>query len=76
MSSLVVNVGQDKKEGLWYVVSSDVPGLNAEAETLDGLVEIIGDLAPDLIAANLKGMAANTPVCIQHILGRKTAHAA
>lgn len=48
-----VTVCHDEKEGVWYVQSSDVPGLNAEASTFDGLVDAITDLAPELVAANL-----------------------
>jgi len=50
-----VVVSHDAKEAVWFVQSSDVPGLNAEAPTLDALVEVITDLAPDLVAANLPG---------------------
>ena len=49
----VVNVNHDKKENVWYVLSSDFPGLHAEAETLDELVAVISDVALDLIAANI-----------------------
>ena len=76
MKTLFVNVTHDKTEGIWYVLSSDVPGLNAEAETLDTLVEIVGDLVPDLLAVNLKDAGADTVVCIQHELGSNTARAA
>ncbi|HUE46946.1 MAG TPA: DUF1902 domain-containing protein [Aestuariivirgaceae bacterium] len=48
-----VTVCHDEDEGVWYVQSSDVPGLNAEAPTLDALVEVVTDLAPELVAANL-----------------------
>jgi len=39
--------------GVWFVESSDLPGLNVEAPTLDGLIEVVADLAPDLIETNL-----------------------
>jgi Domain of unknown function (DUF1902) len=54
-SALVVNVSHDTEDGIWYVLSSDIPGLNAEAESLDMLVAVIADVAPDLIAANMPG---------------------
>ena len=53
--NLTVIVSHDKIENVWHVLSSDVPGLHAEAETLDDLVAVIADLAPQLIAANLPG---------------------
>jgi predicted RNase H-like HicB family nuclease len=52
-TALAVNVSHDKQESVWYVLSSDIPGLHAEAETLDELVTVIADVAHDLIAANL-----------------------
>jgi hypothetical protein len=48
-----VTVSHDEAERVWFVQSSDVPGLNAEAPTLDELVQVIADVAPDLIASNL-----------------------
>ncbi len=73
---LAVIVSHDKQEGVWFVLSSDVPGLHAEAETLDELVDVISDVTPELIAANLAGMAADTPICIQHVVSTKPARAA
>lgn len=52
-TTLTVNVSHDKQENVWHVMSSDVVGLHAEAETLDELVMVIADVAPELIAANL-----------------------
>jgi predicted RNase H-like HicB family nuclease len=75
-----VTVCHDEKEGVWYVQSSDVPGLNAEAETLDALVEAIADLAPDLIAANLPDArlddGATIPLRVEHVVNAKRASAA
>jgi predicted RNase H-like HicB family nuclease len=48
-----VTVCHDEGEGVWYVQSSDVPGLNAEAATLEALIEVVTDLAPELVVANL-----------------------
>ena len=69
--NLTVSVGHDVAEGIWHIVASEVPGLNAEAETLDELVAVIADLAPELIAANLPGVSANTPLNIQHTVNSK-----
>jgi hypothetical protein len=52
---MAFNITVAHDEGVWYVQSSDIPGLNAEAPTLDTLVEVITDLAPDLITANVPG---------------------
>jgi hypothetical protein len=48
-----VNAAHDEEAGVWFVESSDLSGLNVEAATLDELVAIVADLAPDLIAINL-----------------------
>lgn len=68
----VVSVRHDEKEGVWYVHSSDVPGLNAEAPSLDSLIEIVTDLAPDLVMANLAAQEAGKPsdisLCVQHMV--------
>ena len=74
--SLAVVVNHDKQIGVWYVVSADIPGLHAEAETLDELVSVIVDLAPELIAANLPDSAKDMQICIQHVVAAKPARAA
>ena len=71
--SLAVVVNHDRQIGVWYVVSADIPGLHVEAETLDELVSIVADLAPELISANLPGAAEDTPICIQHVVDAKPA---
>ena len=75
-TTLAVTVSHDKKESVWHVLSSDIPGLHAEAETLDELVAVITDVAPDLIAANMPGTAADTAIRIQHMVNTKPARAA
>jgi antitoxin YefM len=47
-----ITVSHDEEEGVWFVQSSDVPGLNAEASTFEELVEVITDLSAELIASN------------------------
>lgn len=76
---LIVTVAHDEIEGFWFVESSDVPGLNAEAPTLDELVEVIADLAPELIAANLPDAIRDgeaIPLCVQYVAttGRQSLH--
>lgn len=71
----LVSVRHDEKEGVWYVHSSDIPGLNAEAESLDGLIEIVSDLAPDLVMANMdmptSGGTADISLCVQHLVAAR-----
>jgi len=77
---LVVNVSHDEREGIWHVLSSDVPGLHAEAESLDALIEIISDVAPDLISANIPDWGIRYPagfsLLVQHKVSINRAHAA
>jgi hypothetical protein len=75
-----VTVCHDVDAAVWYVQDSDLPGLNAEARTLDELVAVIEDVAPDLAYANLppeeaEGLSA-IPICIQHLVTAKRAFAA
>jgi predicted RNase H-like HicB family nuclease len=62
-----VTVAHDEAEGLWFVQASDVPGLNAEAATLDELVEAVAELAPELVLAN-GGDGAAVSIRVQHLL--------
>jgi len=74
-----VTVSHDEMEGVWFVQSSDLPGLNAEAATLDSLIEVIADLAPDLIPANVpdsRADGATISLCVQHLVNARRAHAA
>ena len=67
--SFSILVARNVGDGVWHVESSDVPGLNAEAEKLGALIDIIRDLAPELLQAN-GVVSASTPVelLIQHHL--------
>ena len=75
-----VTVSHDEQEGVWFVESSNVPGLNAEAPSFDALVEVISEVAPELIAANVPEAAhagaGSIPVCVQHVVNMRRAHAA
>ena len=46
---IVVKAARDEEAGVWYVESSDVPGLNAEADTLETLIEKLPPIVQDLI---------------------------
>jgi predicted RNase H-like HicB family nuclease len=55
---LYVHAEWDAEAGIWVATSSDVPGLAAEAETLEALMAKHGAMIPELLAANgvpLKG---------------------
>lgn len=77
--SFRIVVSHDRQNGVWFVVDSDIPGLNAEADSLDALVEVVTDLAPELIEANLDDWDRDMPeipLCVQHLVNVKRAHAA
>ena len=45
-------ISWDDEAGVWYVSDTDFPGLVAEAETQQQLVQKVRDLVPDLYGAN------------------------
>ena len=51
MSLIVVKVAYDAEAGVWFVESSDLPGLNVEAATVEKLKEQIPLAVADLIEA-------------------------
>jgi predicted RNase H-like HicB family nuclease len=46
---IVVEAARDEEAGVWYVESSDLPGLNAEADTIEALIEKLPGPILDLI---------------------------
>lgn len=48
----IVTIRHDDNKHVYYVVSSDIPGLHAESSSADELFDIIRDLAPDLLDEN------------------------
>jgi hypothetical protein len=76
---LQVTVSHDRENGVWFVTESDIPGLNAEADSFDALVEVVTDLAPDLIEANLDLRSqdrADIPLRVLHTVHLNRARAA
>lgn len=50
-----VKADWDAEAGVWVAASDDVPGLVAEAATLEGLLDDIRALVPELLALNGAG---------------------
>lgn len=48
---IVVKAARDPEAQVWYVESSDLPGLNLEADTLDALVDKLPGAVLDLLEA-------------------------
>lgn len=46
---IVVKAARDEEAKVWFVESSDLPGLNLEADTLDALMEMLPGAVLDLI---------------------------
>lgn len=66
--SLRVLVDYDDENRHWYVVHSDIPGMFIETQTLDEAVEVILDVAPDLVETNLPAYTGDLnaiPVIVQ-----------
>jgi hypothetical protein len=53
--SFTVNVGYDEVEHRYFVISSDIPGLNIEADTFEEFIEAAQEAAPDLIGGRVSG---------------------
>ncbi|MGK2913915.1 MAG: DUF1902 domain-containing protein [Porticoccaceae bacterium] len=48
---IVVKAGRDLDAGVWFVESCDLPGLNLEADTLEGLTDMLPGAILDLLEA-------------------------
>jgi hypothetical protein len=53
--SFTVYVSFDEAENRYFVLSSDIPGLNIESDTFEGLVEAAQDVVPDLVGDRAAG---------------------
>jgi len=49
---ILVKANWDDDAGVWHVVDSNVPGLNAEAKTQKGLERILRQMVPELVELN------------------------
>lgn len=54
---LEVHLAQDAETNLWFVASSDVPGLRLEAESVHDLIRKVEDMAPELVDLNREEIA-------------------
>ena len=53
--SYIVRVGYDVEEHVYFVLSSDIPGLHIEPEPFEQFVVIAIDAAPDLVGVKAVG---------------------
>ncbi len=52
LKRLQVRADWDRDARVWTVTATDVPGLAAEADTLEGLAAKLETLAPEILEAN------------------------
>ena len=57
MQPLKVNASWDSEAGVWVATSDDVDGLAIEASTIDGLLERLKIVIPELLELNHKELA-------------------
>ena len=60
MKPFFVRVEWDEEAGVWVATSDDVPGLATEEATMEGLVEKLKTMIPELLQAN--GIATGSDV--------------
>lgn len=68
---LEVRVTWDDGVKVWIATSDDIPGLCAQANTLEELVDVVSDLAPELLELN--GVILSAPAVPIHITAERTA---
>ena len=73
MPEFNVVVSRDAEAKVWFVESSDIPGLNVEAASFEDLVEIVLDAAPELIQTNIEHDSEDLPTFPLNIMHAVTA---
>ena len=51
-SVIIVKAARDQEAGVWFIESSDVPGLHLEAESLEALADQLPGAILDLLEAS------------------------
>lgn len=67
---IIVKAARDDEANVWFIESSDVPGLNLESETLDSLIEMLPGAVLDLLeegALGRDGAVAGSDIPIELI---------
>ena len=70
---MVADAAFDAEAQVWYVAETSLPGLNAEAETVDELVEILPAMIQDLLQEDsLSESEGGEPLSLEVIASRTT----
>lgn len=69
---IVVKAARDPEAGVWYIESSDLAGLNGEAETIEALVDMLPGLVADLLGEDDSGGGVRRDVPIELIAHAST----
>jgi predicted RNase H-like HicB family nuclease len=69
---VVVKAARDEEVGVWFVESSDLAGLNAEADTLEELIQKLPEVVRDLLEENGLDNAEGADVPIELIAHAST----
>lgn len=74
---IVVKAARDAEAGVWFVESSDLPGLNLEADTLEALADKLPGAVLDLLEETGEFNGQDVPIeLIAHASTRVRAAAA
>ena len=75
MKQLEIKAKYDVEDKVWFIVESDIPGLHVEAETFEQLLEVIYDVAGELIEANLPDYVLSAPDVPLYVMAQSLVHA-
>lgn len=53
----------DVEAEVWFISKSDIPGLNAEAATMKEMIEVLNELVPELVHANILSRRRKSAKC-------------
>jgi len=59
MAEFKVTCTWDDEAGVYYVAESNVPGLSAESETVEGIQAILQNRIPELVRLNMPQLMAH-----------------
>lgn len=70
---IVVKAMLDEEAGVWFIASSDIDGLNLEAESIEEMIQKLPGAISDLIECESDGKDFDVPIeLIAHASARAT----